>query len=212
MQQSYKVFINNRRFTLAPEAGAAANVPGTLVVNYDSAETLSLIIDLAHSEPGFFEHTILLHNDPSRLLLKIEKLTKVIEAAGGLVRNAQGKILLIFRNGKWDLPKGKIEKGETPEAAAVREVEEECGIADLKIVRALTPSWHTYKDGDQVILKKTWWYEMTTTSSSALVPQEEEGITRVEWADAKLIREAIGNTYLSVKEVLAEAAVSDLQV
>lgn len=185
-----------------PEAGSAANVPGTLVVNYDSADTLSLMIDLAHSEPKFFEHVIVLHKDPARVLEKIEKLTKVIEAAGGVVKNSEGKILLIFRNGKWDLPKGKIEKGETPEQAAVREVEEECGITGLKITRSLAPSFHTYKDGEKLILKKTWWFEMTTTDKSKLVPQHEEGITKVEWRDRSGLQEAMKNTFHSVAEVI----------
>lgn len=202
MQQSYKVFINNRAFSLTPDAGAAANVPGTLVLNYDSAETLSLVLDLAHSESKFFEHVIILHNDPSRVLAKIEHLTKVVEAAGGVVKNPEGKILLIFRNGKWDLPKGKLEKGETPGHAAIREVEEECGISGLKITRTLAPSYHTYKDGDKLVLKKTHWFEMSTTDSRKLVPQEEEGITKVEWRDKAGVAEAMQNTFLSVVEVL----------
>lgn len=191
-----------------PEAGSAANVPGTLVINYDSAETLSLVMDLAHSEPKFFEHVVVLHNDPSRVLAKIESLTKVVEAAGGVVKNSEGKILLIFRNGKWDLPKGKIEKGETPQKAAVREVEEECGISGLKISRELPPSYHTYKDGDKLILKKTHWFEMTTSDNSKLVPQHEEGITRVEWKGAAGVKDAMQNTFLSVSEVVRSAGVA----
>lgn len=204
MQQMYKVFINNRRFELMPDAGDAANTPGTLVVNYDSVDTLSVLVDLAHSEAVFFRKVIVLHADPSRLLLKIEKLGKLIEAAGGAVRNKDGKLLLIFRDGKWDLPKGKIEKKETPEVAAVREVEEECGISGLSIVRELTPTYHTYKKDDKLILKKTWWYEMRSDDTKKLTPQVEEGITRVEWMDEKQVAEAMENTYLSVEEVVAE--------
>jgi 8-oxo-dGTP pyrophosphatase MutT (NUDIX family) len=202
MQQSYKVFINNRPFSLMTEAGSAANVPGTLVVNYDSPETLLLMMELAHSESVFFGHVIVLHNDPSRVLLKIEKLTRLIEAAGGVVRNLKGEILMIYRNDKWDLPKGKIEKGETPEKAAVREVEEECGISGLKIVRPLPPSYHTYRDGEELVLKKTWWYEMSTHDQSKLVPQQEEGITRVEWMNAEELKSALQNTFASVREVM----------
>lgn len=207
MSQSYKVFINNRPFSFMSDAGAYANIPGTLVVNYDSAETLSLMIDLAHSENVFFKHVIVLHNDPSRVLLKIEKLAKVIEAAGGAVRNPEGKLLMIYRRDKWDLPKGKIDKGETPEKAALREVEEECGISGLKITRTLSPTYHTYKEGEKLILKKTHWYEMTTSDSSKLVPQTEEGITKVEWCDKKAVAAATENTFHSVIEVLHETQI-----
>lgn len=203
MQQSYKVFINNHRFTLVADAGAAANVPGTLVLNYDSAETLSVLLDLAHTEPKFFEHTIILHNDPSRVLHKIETLTKVIEAAGGVVKNQEGKTLMIFRHGKWDLPKGKIEKGETPEKAAVREVEEECGIGGLSITRTLPVSFHTYKDGEQLVLKKTHWYEMKSSDTRKLHPQTEEGIIKAEWKDKAGVEEALKNTYGSVSAVMS---------
>ena len=206
MQQIYKVFINNRPFSFMSDAGDAANVPGTLVVNYDSTATLSLMIDLAHSEPGFFRHTIVLHNDPARLLHKVETLTKVVEAAGGAVRNAEGKLLMIYRHNKWDLPKGKIDKGETPENAAVREVEEECGVSGLKIVRTLSPTYHTYKDGEQLILKKTYWYEMSCSDTKPLVPQTEEGISKCEWRNEAAVAEAMQNTFHSVIDVLKELA------
>ncbi len=200
----YKVFINNRCFEFMTDAGFEANIPGTLVVNYDSTDTFSLLIDLAHTETVFFEKVIVLHSDPSRLMSKLEKLAKVIEAAGGAVLNSEGKLLMIFRNEKWDLPKGKIEKKETPEKAAVREVEEECGISDLKIVRKLSPTYHTYMQHEELILKKTWWYEMKTSASEKLVPQEEEGITKVEWMSEPEVGKALGNTYQSIIEVVAE--------
>lgn len=204
MSQSYKVFINNRPFSFMSDAGAYANIPGTLVVNYDSAQTFSLMVDLAYSEPSFFEHTIVLHNDPSRLLHKLEQLCKVIEAAGGAVKNSEGKLLMIYRRDKWDLPKGKLDKGETPEKAAVREVEEECGVSGLKITRTLSPTYHTYKEGEKLFLKKTHWYEMNTSDSKKLVPQAEEGITKCEWRDEAGVAEALNDTFHSVVEVVSE--------
>lgn len=202
MPQIYKVFINNRCFEFMPDAGAEANVPGTLVVNYDSAETLSLMIDLAHSESVFFRKVIILHNDPARVLAKIEHMSKLVNAAGGAVRNSENRLLMIFRNEKWDLPKGKMEKGETPEQSAVREVEEECGITQLKILRELPNTYHTYKINDKLHLKRTWWYEMSTSDARKLIPQTEEGITKAEWLDRKGVEEAKGNTYGSILEVL----------
>jgi 8-oxo-dGTP pyrophosphatase MutT (NUDIX family) len=202
MPQIYKVFINNRCFEIMPDAGAQANIPGTLVVNYDSAETLSLLIDLAHSEAVFFKKVIILHNDPSRVLAKIEHLSKVVNAAGGAVFNSEHKLLMIFRNGKWDLPKGKMEKGETPEQSAVREVEEECGISNLNIVRELPSTYHTYKINDRLHLKRTWWYEMRSDDNRKLIPQTEEGITKAEWLDETGVAAAKKNTYGSIEDVL----------
>lgn len=186
------------------DAGSCANVPGTLVISYDSLDTFSLLVDLAYSEAVFFERVIVLHADPSRLLLKLEKLGKLIEAAGGAVLNSEKKLLMIFRNDKWDLPKGKIEKRESPEEAAVREVEEECGISGLSIVRALAPTYHTYKLKEELILKKTWWYEMSCSSNQVLMPQLEEGITKVEWLSKEDVTKALSGTYFSVVDVVNE--------
>lgn len=186
------------------DAASCANVPGTLVISYDSLETFSLLVDLAYSEAVFFERVIVLHADPSRLLLKLEKLGKLIEAAGGAVLNTEKKLLMIFRNDKWDLPKGKIEKRESSEEAAVREVEEECGIAGLSMVRSLTPTYHTYKLKEELILKKTWWYEMSCSSNQVLMPQLEEGITKVEWLSKEDVTKALSGTYFSVVDVVNE--------
>jgi 8-oxo-dGTP pyrophosphatase MutT (NUDIX family) len=132
---------------------------------------------------------------------------RIIEAAGGLVKNEKGEYLFIFRNGKWDLPKGKIEKGEGIKTAAIREVEEECGISGLSIIRELPPTYHTYTIEEKAILKRTYWFEMICDDTSAiLVPQIEEGITDVEWIATKKLKKVFKNTFESVKEVLDAAA------
>lgn len=132
---------------------------------------------------------------------------RIIEAAGGLVKNEKGEYLFIFRNGKWDLPKGKIEKGEGIKTAAIREVEEECGISGLSIIRELPPTYHTYTIEENAILKRTYWFEMSCDNTSAvLVPQIEEGITDVEWIATKNLKKVFKNTFESIKEVLKAAA------
>ena len=128
---------------------------------------------------------------------------RIIEAAGGLVKNEKGEYLFIFRNGKWDLPKGKIEKGEGIKTAAIREVEEECGISGLSIIKELPPTYHTYTMEEKAILKCTYWFEMSCDDTSAiLVPQIEEGITAVEWIATKNLKKVFKNTFESIKEVL----------
>lgn len=135
---------------------------------------------------------------------------RIIEAAGGLVKNKKGEYLFIFRNGKWDLPKGKIEKGEGIKTAAIREVEEECGITGLSIIRELPSTYHTYTIEEKAILKRTYWFEMSCDETSAiLVPQIEEGITDVQWIATKNLKKVIKNTFESVKEVLDAAALKD---
>lgn len=127
---------------------------------------------------------------------------KVIEAAGGLVKNQKEEWLFIFRNGKWDLPKGKIEKGEGIKEAAIREVEEECGISGLKITKELGSTYHTYFINEKSVLKRTYWFRMKSDYNDKLIPQTEEGITDVRWIAKRDFKLVMENTYDSIKDVL----------
>ncbi len=144
-------------------------------------------------------------NSSLELLLDyFSSMFRIIEAAGGLVKNEKGEWLFIFRNGKWDLPKGKIEKGEAVKTAAVREVEEECGISGLSILKELPSTYHTYFLEEKNILKRTYWFEMLCKDTSQLVPQTEEGITDVKWIPSTHLKPVYDNTFGSIKEVLKE--------
>jgi ADP-ribose pyrophosphatase YjhB (NUDIX family) len=128
-----------------------------------------------------------------------------MEAAGGLVLNEGGDILVIYRRQHWDLPKGKLEYEESPEKAAVREVEEECGIHELEIQQLITKTYHTYTEKNKYILKKTHWYCMTTTDKSEPVPQEDEDIEKVRWMNREKIESRVfENTYVSIRDVFLE--------
>lgn len=129
-------------------------------------------------------------------------LYKIVEAAGGVVRNNDGEILMIYRLGKWDLPKGKLEEGESIEEGAVREVIEECGIANLRVLKELPITYHTYSIGDKKILKRTYWYEMHTKHVGELVPQIEEHIEKAQWINPDFLDEYMGNTYASIHWLL----------
>ena len=126
----------------------------------------------------------------------------LIKAAGGLVRNEEGKYLFIFRRGKWDLPKGKIDEGEKTKAAAVREVEEECGIRIDEVDGKLAKTYHIYEQDHQVILKKTTWYSMMTTSNQDLVPQLEEDITEAKWLSPSELEPVKQNTFPLILDVI----------
>jgi 8-oxo-dGTP pyrophosphatase MutT (NUDIX family) len=137
----------------------------------------------------------------------IKKLTAnitLIEAAGGIVKNENGEYLFIFRNNKWDLPKGKIEKGEKVKEAAVREVEEECGIEVSHLGRKICKTYHAYISREEVVLKKTHWFKMRSEDQNKLRPQKEEGITDARWFKKKKVSTIVENTFPSIMDVLVK--------
>tara|TARA_B100001287_G_scaffold274270_1_gene279251 strand:- start:1684 stop:2169 length:486 start_codon:yes stop_codon:yes gene_type:complete len=127
---------------------------------------------------------------------------KVIEAAGGLVLNTDKNILMIFRNDKWDLPKGKLEIDESIEHCATREVTEECGITGLQIQNKISVTYHTYIHNKEKILKKTHWFLMTSQSNNSLTPQLKEGITKVKWCNEELVYQNLKNSYGIIIDVI----------
>lgn len=125
---------------------------------------------------------------------------RIIQAAGGLVRK-RDKFLLIYRLGKWDLPKGKLERGEKKRQAAVREVEEECGI-EAELVSKLCTTWHTYIQEGKRILKKTTWYNMNCLDDSHMEPQYVENIEDIKWMTLEQAQRALSNSYRSIQGVM----------
>lgn len=126
----------------------------------------------------------------------------LVEAAGGVVYNSNNQVLMIFRNDKWDLPKGKLEIGETIQECALREVEEECGVSDLQIFQKLICTYHVYDLDSSLMLKRTHWFKMNTKCSNTPVPQIKEGITKAEWVSKKDLSKKLRNTYGSIKDLL----------
>ncbi|HEX8376575.1 MAG TPA: NUDIX domain-containing protein [Pedobacter sp.] len=145
---------------------------------------------------------VLLTKDPKAFFKNIRKSFLVIKAAGGVVRNNENQFLFIFRKGKWDLPKGKLDEGEKTKKAAVREVEEECGIEVSKLGDLLCKTWHVYEEKGQVVFKKTTWYNMKAERQN-LIPQLEEGITEARWlasADFDYIKQ---NTFPLIRDIIS---------
>ena len=147
---------------------------------------------------------IYFHDDIVQLKKAFWRKFMLVQAAGGLVQNEDGAVLMMFRRGKWDLPKGKMDPGETPAQSALREVEEETGIT-ATLGEPLTTTYHTYDESGHHILKESFWFSMTAHKNQPLVPQTEEQITELVWADAKALKEYMQNTFPSVKEVIAKA-------
>ncbi len=125
------------------------------------------------------------------------------KAAGGLVKNNDEEILMIHRRGKWDLPKGKLDKGETLEACALREVTEETGLKNLELGALIRITFHTYSLFGKHILKETNWYSMKAKGIETLFPQTEEDITEIRWVIKKELKKYLSNTFPSIKDVLS---------
>lgn len=141
-------------------------------------------------------------DEPKAVTDFIKSKFTIIKAAGGLVQKGD-KILLIYRLERWDLPKGKLDKKEKEKEAALREVEEECSIK-VVLGEKICATWHTYTSNGKGILKKTTWYSMNCYDDSQMNPQREEDIEEVRWMDAREVRQALYNSYRSVRHVFKE--------
>ncbi len=141
----------------------------------------------------------LVHKNEDKLQKKFLKLLPNVIAGGGKVYNTKNDILFIYRNDKWDLPKGKTERKESIEETAIREVEEETGVKGLKITKPLPTTYHIFKRHGKHRIKITYWFEMKTDFKGKLFPQENEGITKVEWLDDKGSQKALENSYANIR-------------
>jgi 8-oxo-dGTP pyrophosphatase MutT (NUDIX family) len=150
---------------------------------------------------------VFFHKDLDSLKSSLFKKFTLVKAAGGMVRNEKGEIMLILRKGKWDLPKGKLDKGESLEECAVREVEEETGARNIKLSAPLTVTFHTYHEGTKFILKESHWYNMGVTGEQKLAPQTEEDILEIKWVPESEIKSYMENSFPSIRDVL-EAGLS----
>lgn len=148
------------------------------------------------------EGVFLIHKNEDKLLKKFLKHLPNVIAGGGKVFNDKKEILFIYRNNKWDLPKGKIEKGESIEETAIREVEEETKVKNLKITKPLPTTYHIFKRNGRYKIKITYWFEMTTDYDGKLKPQIKEGITKVKWKGKNKTKEALLNSYANIRLIV----------
>ena len=126
----------------------------------------------------------------------------MIKAAGGFVLNENNEVLMMFRRGTWDLPKGKMDKKETFEDCAIRETEEETGLKKIKLISPLITTYHTYHEGSKYVLKETKWFTMKVSSEQKLLPQAAEQITKLEWVRKNDLKKYLQNSFASVNDVL----------
>ncbi len=166
-------------------------------LNTHTVKSMIHEMELPRIHAGVFYHPQL-----EELKKAFFKKFTLVKAGGGLVQNEKKEILLIFRRGKWDLPKGKLDKGEKLEDCAVREVEEETGLQQVKLVSPLMITYHTYHEGARFILKESHWYTMKVKGDQHLVPQVAEGITEIKWIKINDLPGYLEKSYPSVADVL----------
>lgn len=145
---------------------------------------------------------IYFHPDLETLKKAFFKKFTWVPAAGGFVQNEKGEVLMMFRRGKWDLPKGKMDKNETPQECALRETKEETGLKNIKLQAPLITTWHSYHEGSRFMLKETKWFLMQANGNQPVSPQTEEDITQLVWVKKTDLKKYLSNSYPSVQDVL----------
>ena len=192
------IYFNNKRLVLTDKKKSIEKLPGSpyVVDTPDSQMIRELVDHLPH------ETVVLLHKNRDLLWELLNRHVTTVPAAGGLVTNANLDILLIFRRGKWDLPKGKLDEGEDLQACALREVEEETGLSGLDLKKPLAVTYHTYPEKGKLILKKSHWFLMHSSHNQKLVPQTDEDIEKCEWVAADRLAPYLDNTHPSIIDVL----------
>ena len=192
----YKVFVNDKPIVLT-----TIEEPETYFKNYD-LKTVKMDKVIRKLNRTKLKEVRFIHKNEDKLLKKFLKKLPNVVAGGGKVYNDNGDILFIYRNDKWDLPKGKIEGNESIEETALREVMEETGVGGLELVKPLETTYHIFKRNGRYKIKITYWFEMKTSFSGNLYAQEFEGITKVEWLNKERVKEALENSYANIKSLI----------
>ena len=194
----YKVFVNDIPIIISTEKDF-----GEKYTNY-RLKSVRLKKVIRKILKGKLHYVNLYNKDETKLLDLLLTKMKVVTAAGGMVVNSKKEILFIYRNHRWDLPKGKTEKDESIEASAIREVEEETGVQNLEITRFITKTYHVFKRKGKLRLKETHWYEMSTDFEGDLVPELSEGIKKAKWKNLEKSRKALTKSYANIKMLFPE--------
>lgn len=189
----YKVFVNDCPIILTDTKKNAINFN---LVNFESIRVDEIVDQIFQNE---LKGIALFCENLEASWKKFQSNFKIQKAAGGKVLNTNNEVLFIYRFNKWDLPKGKLEKGESIEECAIREVEEECGITNLQIIKPLETTYHIYQEKGKTILKITYWFLMYTDFAEKLTPQSEEGIEQVVFKNEAAVKLALENTYENIK-------------
>ncbi len=207
-----KIYFNDKPLFLCDDIDEAIapfvhNDDAVFVDEFSSPAIKSMIHEMHEKEvhAGVLYHTNLLE-----LKQAVFKKFKLILASGGLVRDQEKNILMIFRKGKWDLPKGKLDGKESLETCAVREIKEETGLLEVRLIEPILTTYHTYEESGKHILKETHWYLMHADGKQSLHPQIEEGIIEAKWVKPSELKSYVQKSYALIADVLKEAGMIPL--
>lgn len=200
------VYFENRRITVCSHHEPLLTDPDTMVVNTSNPEEIASLPEYFDRNRGIRSLIIPSDDEQATASLLFSQMRQ-IKAGGGLVTNPSGEYLLILRGGLWDLPKGKLEPDELIHECALREVEEETGLAPLSLGELVCVTHHTYHMFGEFCVKHSWWYRMSFSGDAAPTPQREEDITNVAWVKEKFLPEHLAGTYPSITEVFRKAGI-----
>jgi 8-oxo-dGTP pyrophosphatase MutT (NUDIX family) len=186
--------------SLHPEIEKVRHHPAAVFIDELSNPAINSLLHEINKNQ--FHAGIILDENLKKLKMAFFKHFKLVKAAGGLVINKSGEVLLIFRRGKWDLPKGKLDDNENLVECAVREVQEETGLKNLETGKEIETTYHTYIEFGKHILKESHWFQMTSKIDEPLKPQFEEDITAIKWVKKADLKDYLENTFPSIKMVL----------
>jgi 8-oxo-dGTP pyrophosphatase MutT (NUDIX family) len=189
----YKIFVGNKPIVLTTALETETDFKNFMI------DAVNINKVLAKLKKDKYNSVRIVGVDKEVLLKKFLALLPNVIAGGGKVYNPKNEILFIFRNGKWDLPKGKAEAKETINQTALREVEEETGITGLSITKPLEITYHIFKRNERHYIKVTYWFQMYSEYEGTLVPQEKEGITKVKWIPETKLKKVLKNSYSNIK-------------
>ena len=191
--QMYKVFVNDCPIILTDNNNISTIYKK---VTYKSNEIKLIITNLFENK---LNGICFVCSDLEAAWKQFKACFKIEKAAGGKVFNLKNQVLFIYRFDKWDLPKGKLEKGESIEDCAIREVEEECGITNLTVIKPIETTYHIFEKNNKTILKITYWFLMNTDFSGVLIPQTKEEIEKAVFKNETETTNALQNTYENIK-------------
>ena len=200
----YKVFFNQKPLILTNKIQDFSDTEPLLFIKYTSVTQIIKALKSSKNSKVF-----LYHKDMNKLWKGFKKKFPIVEAAGGLVKRTDNKLLFIFRNNKWDLPKGGVEKKELIIDAAIREVTEETGVGDLIVEKKISETYHIFKKGKRFRLKKTYWFKMSTTYMGKTNPQTEEGIEKTKWVSNKNIEDILNDAFENIRIIVLEVLKND---
>lgn len=194
----YKVFVNNKLvFFLQEKDLPLAVASDELIIPFNGRQAVEDILKIGYSKNSV-RKMFLIARSVDETMHYFLSFFKIIHAAGGIVTNDSNALLMIYRNGIWDLPKGKIERDESPQDGAMREVCEETGICNLTITGFAEESWHTYYQNNMPIMKHTSWYKMRSANPGAFKLQKEEAIEDAKWMSQSEIKKILNAAYPSI--------------